>query len=360
MSWRAGALLREAWLNVVTSRWRTAGLVLAVAVILGSLAMLELQDADQLRSFQANFVRSGGYVALGIPSGGDEASAARCEALNGQPGVVAAGGVFAASLATFATAPGVLFQRAPITEGILRVWDPVAAPLRVQDRTLVVGLALAQEMGLRVGSYAVPAGEQPALVTAVVDTGRRNPQVLRWALDLSPPAGAIEQCWVEFEPGAFEAGLAALPAWFTTGDEEAVARPYVRRDEFTRDPAAEFATRPQRDGWPVAGLVIAGFVALTAWFRRSELGLYLAVGTRRSEMLMLLALETLLTLAAAFVLAFAYAFAIDVALHHSPGWSEVVVVVRTTGSAALLTLIVAPLAAVPLVRGSIADMLKDR
>ncbi len=59
MSWRAGALVREAWLNVVTSPWRTGGLVLAVAAIFGGLASLELRDANELTEFQENFARSG-------------------------------------------------------------------------------------------------------------------------------------------------------------------------------------------------------------------------------------------------------------------------------------------------------------
>ena len=359
MSWRTGALVREAWLNVASSRWRTAGIVLGLAAMMGALAWLELRDADELRSFQADFARSGGYVALGIPAA-DPGSAARCEAVNGQAGVVAGGAVFPAQLATLETAPGVLFQRAPVTRGILRVWDPDRHVPVAGGRQMVVGLALAEEMGLRTGSYAVPEGEEPALVTAVVDVARRNPQVARWLLEPAPPAGAAEQCWVEFEPGAYEAGVASLAARFTTGDEEAVARPYIRRDDFTRAPAAEWAARPQRNGWPLAGGLMAGLFALTAWFRRSELGLYLAIGTPRVSLLFMLAAEVLLLVAVAFALSVAYAFAIDEALHHSAGRSEVWIVARTAGSAALLALVVAPVLGVLVVRGSIAELLKER
>ncbi len=299
-------------------------------------------------------------MALGLPATGAGDSAARCEALNGQPGVVAAGGVFSPELATFETAPGVLFQRAAITEGALQVWAPGLHQEGVAGRAMVVGLALAEEMGLRVGSFAIPEGEAPALVTAVADVERRNPQVARWALELSPPAGGIEQCWVEFEPGAYEGGLAALPATFTSGDETAAARPYIRSDEFTRDPAAEWAARPQRNGWPLAAALVAGLFALTAWFRRSELGLYLAVGTPRSSLMAMLAVEALLVVGLGLALAVAYALAIDEALRHSPGLEDVRIVLRTVGSAALLALAVAPVAAVLVVRGSIAELLKDR
>jgi hypothetical protein len=360
MSWRTGTLVREAWLNVVTSPWRTGGLVLAVAAIFGGLAGLELRDANELTGFETSFVASGGYVALGLPSAGTNDSAARCEALNGQPGVAAAGGVYSPELTTFETAPGVLFQRAAVTEGALRVWDPGLQREPAEERQFVAGLALAEETGLRVGSYAIPEAEEPALVTAVADVERRNPQVARWALEVSPPDGAIEQCWVEFEPGAYEGGLAALPAIFTSGDETAAARPYIRSDEFTRDPAAEWAARPQRNGWPLAAALVAGLFALTAWFRRSELGLYLAVGTPRGALMGMLAVEALLVVGFATVLAVAYAFAFDEALRHSPGWDESRIVVRTVGSAALLAIAIAPVLGVLVVRGSIAELLKDR
>lgn len=360
MSWRTTALMREAWLNVTSSRWRTAGAVLALGAILGSLAALELRDANELRNFQANFVRSGGYVALGLPAAGGSAGAARCEAMNGQPGVVAAGSVTRPTPTTFETAPGILYQRAAVTWGVLRVWDPANRAAANDFRQMMIGRVMAGETGLRPGSFVTPRGEGPILVTAIVDTTRRNPTAARWALDPVPPTGSADECWVEFVPGAFEAGLASLPAQLTTGDKEAVARPYIRRDEFTRDPAAEFAARPQRNGWPVAGSLMAGLFALMAWFRRSELGLYLAIGTPRPLLMAMLAVEALLVVALATVVAVAYAVAIDEALHHTPRWSGTWIVVRTVGSAALLTLTAAPLMAVLVVRGSIANLLKDR
>ncbi len=360
MSWRPWELVHEAWLNVVTSPWRAGGLVLAMSAIFGGLAGLELHEASELTGFQDNFLRSGGYVALGIPADGEPLGAARCEALNGQPGVVAAGAVFAPEPDTLETAPSVRFQRAAVTRGVLRVWDPRLRMEPSGERELVLGVALARELALRVGSWAILEGQQPARVAGVAEVERRNPQVARWALEIVPPAGAIEECWVEFEPGAYEGGLAALPAIFTTGDKEAIARPYIRRDQFTRDPAAEWASRPQKDGWPLAAGVVAGLFALTAWFRRSELGLYLAVGTPRRSLMAMLAVEVLLVVVFAVALAIAYALAIAEVLRCSPGWDEVRVVSRTAGSAALLALALSPTLAVLVVRGSIAELLKDR
>jgi hypothetical protein len=74
----------------------------------------------------------------------------------------------------------------------------------------------------------------------------------------------------------------------------------------------------------------------------------------------MLAVEALLVVGFALALAGAYAFAIDEALRHSPGWDETRIVLRTVGSAALLALALAPLLGVLVVRGSIAELLKDR
>lgn len=74
----------------------------------------------------------------------------------------------------------------------------------------------------------------------------------------------------------------------------------------------------------------------------------------------ILAVEVLLVVVFAVALAIAYALAIAEVLRCSPGWDEVRIVSRTAGSAALLALALAPTLAVLVVRGSIAELLKDR
>ncbi|MGK2965149.1 MAG: hypothetical protein ACSLFM_06040, partial [Tepidiformaceae bacterium] len=209
-------------------------------------------------------------------------------------------------------------------------------------------------------SHLQVVGEAPLAVAAVVDTADRNPQVARWALDVEPPSGIAAQCWVEMTRETYPSGLAALPAWFTSGDEPPNVIPYRRTDEFARDPAAEFAGRPQRLGWMVAGAMVVAMAWLMTWFRRSELGLYLALGTPRSAVVALLAAESWLLVMPAAVAAWVYAVALSYALGWDPGWGEAFLAARTMGSAALVALFVMPLAPLVLVRGSIAELLKDR
>lgn len=360
MSWQPGSLAIEACLNVLSSRWRTIGLVLALGAVLGVLVTLELRDARDLRQFQLGFERSGGYVAIGVPDEAAPNTAARCEAMNGQSGIIAAGSISSPSPITFKSSPGTTYQRAAVTWGALRVWDPAATLNPGLGPQAFVGPSLAAESGLREGLYAALPGEEPVPVTGVLNVDRRNATLSRWLLVPVPPVGSATECWVEFERGAYTVGTSALAAQLTTADEEAVTRPYLRGDAFRRDPAAEFANRPQRNGWLAGGGLMVGMIALTSWFRRAELGLYLAIGTPRTTLMVLLAWESLFVIAASILIAVAYGFAVDAALRHSAGWSEFTIVARTVGSAALLALALAPVAAISVVRGSIADLLKER
>lgn len=361
MAWRWRPLLAEALANVASAGIRTASIIVITASVFGAVAFLELRTAADLLGFVKALERSGGYVAIVIPAEGSTVEAATCEALNQRSFVVSAGSLRSTELVSFTSAPGVLFQRARVSGGILGVWAPdTYVPPGDGGPSLVVGAALAEELGLRAGSYLRPEGDAPARVLAVIDTEQRNPQSSRWAIDVAPPVGAVEACWVELDRDAYDAGIAALPAMFAGGEEPPIIRPYRRQDEFTRDPAAEFQARPQRLGWLAASGLVIATLWLTTWFRRSELGLYLALGTDRSTVAMMLAAEAAVVVAGAYLLGVSYAFAIDVALRHEPDYSTSLLAVRTSLSAALLALVLAPLGAFLFVRGTIADLLKDR
>jgi hypothetical protein len=192
-------------------------------------------------------------------------------------GVTAAGAIRPTGTVSFVSAPGVLFQSAEVTEGTLRVWAP-AQQVATADGgpAYVLGSALATELGVREGSLTAVAGQPVARVRTVLNTERRFRQVQRWLLDVTPPAGPFDECWVEFTRESYGPGLATLAAWFATGSTDPVVRPYSRRNEFTRDPLREFRERPQRYGWLAAGGLVAAVLLLSAWFRRAEIGLYLA------------------------------------------------------------------------------------
>lgn len=360
MSWRASSLAREAWRNVTANAVRSLVVVVIGAAAVGTLAFLDLHQAADLAAFVRDYTAAGGYVAV-VSGQGERLSAGRCEQLNGLAHVVAAGGVRPLGTLSVASAPGVLFQSAAVTEGALRVWARASVAAATPGLpSYILGTAAANELGLRAGSYLAVAGQPVSRVSAVLDMQRRNPQAQRWLLEVTPASGTVDECWVELDRNGYQPGLASLAAWFATGSKEPVVRPYIRSGEFTRAPAQEFAERPQRFGWLVVGGLIGAVVLLSAWFRRAELGLYLAVGTSRLDLLGMLALESLLLVAAGAILGPGYAFAAERFVGGSIPWDHARIALRSGGMGALLGLGLAPWLASAVARGNLAAMLKDR
>ncbi|MBA4181742.1 MAG: hypothetical protein C0506_14225 [Anaerolinea sp.] len=200
----------------------------------------------------------------------------------------------------------------------------------------------------------------PTYFSAVYDFSRRNPQAARWALSPVSAAGGFDECWVEFSPGAYSGGREMLAARFAEGSADPVVRPYRRSDEFTRDPAAEWAGRPQRRGWLAVPAVLFGLGLISAWFRRSESALYLAVGTRRVQLALMATAEQWPLVGIGWAVGFAAAFASEASITGQPTSDAVLATLATSGSAALLALALLPWANALVARGSIASMLKDR
>ncbi len=189
MTWRIASLIEEGLANLLANIFRSLLLLVICAGGFGGLAFLELRQGMELTDFTRDFREGGAYVAIAsVPGGG--LSGARCESLNGGSGVVAAGAWRGTGQSTFPMAPGVLFQAADVTSGILRVWDTRQA--LGMGPGLVTGPAMAEELGLRAGLVAAFSPEGPIRVSAVGDFSRRNPQAARWALSPVSPAGDFD------------------------------------------------------------------------------------------------------------------------------------------------------------------------
>ncbi|MBI2766364.1 MAG: hypothetical protein HYX53_10705 [Chloroflexi bacterium] len=360
MNWQLSGLFREAWSNVYANAPRSLALVAVFAAAIGSVAFLELQQTNGARSFELQYRAAGGYVAI-VSGQGPIISMATCAALNGRAGVVAAGGIRVTGTKASATSPGTLFQSASVTSATLRVWDPgVSVDIVGSANSFVAGVGLAKELGLRRGGYLAPAGEPPAVVAAIVELSARNGTAQRWLFSVAPPVGKADECWIEFTKDSFEPGLASVAAAFADGSQDPIARPYLRRDQFTRNPKTEFAERPQRFGWLAVGCIALAIGALVAWFRKAEIALYLAVGTSRVELAMLFYLEAMLTMAAAWLVGMLWTFALERVFHHPLPRDGVLLALRSASSGTLLAILAAPLASYLLARSNVAAMLKDR
>jgi hypothetical protein len=358
VSWRIRSLAADAASNLVANGARSFIALTAMAVIFGGLAFLELHQAAGLLSFQSDYRAAGGYLAIVAEQGG--ISASRCEHLNGRQGIVAAGGDRGEGQATFSMAPGVLYQQYGVTRDLLRVWDPSYRPAAATSDTFMSGRALADELALRPGLVIARAGDPPAQLAAVLDVNQRAPQAGRSLFEIIPPVGMVDECWVEFAPEAYSGGADMLAAAFATSDNDPTVRPFTAKDQFTRNPSHELSTRPQRHGWIAGAALIVGVLVLAAWFRRADLGLYLALGTPRSMLTIMLAIETWLLVVVAWGAGILWALALQRATGHAVTWGAIHLAVVTSASAALLVVAVGPLASSLVARGNVAALLKDR
>ncbi len=357
MTWRAASLVYEGLANLRANAFRSLLLVGISAATFGGLALLELRQGLELVRFARDYRDGGAFVVIASASGGG-VSGARCDSLNNEPGVVAAGAWRSTGQSTFAGAPGVLFQAADVTSGLFRIWD-TRQSLGVGPG-VVAGPAAASEVGLRPGLIATFVAEEAVRVSGIVNSARRVPQIARWVLSPVPPERNFDECWVEFEPGAYEGGPAALGARLAEGSLEPTVRPLRRSDEFTRDPAAEWASRPQKLGWLGVSILLFGFALVGAWFRRSEAGLYLAMGTRRAQLAVMAAAESWPAVIAGWSLGFTCAVGAARLGTGAPTVDWALRSAVTSGSAALIAVALVPWAPPLVARGSIASLLKDR
>jgi hypothetical protein len=351
-------LVADVVLNVRANAIRSTAVLAMTAAALGVLFYLEVHRADELIEYQRDYVRRGGYLALISSDAGIPAD--RCEALGREEWVVAAGAAAPAGHASLASVPGVSFAHYRVTQGLLSVWFPgVVSRAEPGVESVYAGETLAREMGLVPGGRAAIEGGPNAAVASVVPLRDRVAPADRSIIEVVPAIGTMSQCWVEFAPRAFRIGLETAPALLATGDQPVTVSQHTISGQFTRSPQEELTTRPERRAWVAAGLIVILLTAITTWFRRSEIALYAALGTDRVRLVVANGLEAWALTLGGVVSGVLWALALERLGGHTVTLDSFVLAMRSTGSAALLIMAVAPLAPL-LVRGDIAAALKDR
>jgi len=358
VNWRVTDLIAEAWSNLRAAPGRSFLLIGLTAALMGGLSFVEANTTSELIDFNRLYVASGGNAVVVYSDSG--LSASTCSTAGSLPGVLGAGAISQLAPVETDMAPGTLFNTAAGTVGL---WDVIATDQTTRTGSdgsgWVIGDAAATELGLTPGMMLGIAGD-PKTVDNVMDTELRDPQASRWIMAPMAPTGAAVQCWIEFDAGISTGRTETATAIFA-GVDDAVATPLVRLDEFSRDPLAELASRPTRFGWVLAGMVIALTVWVMAWFRRSDIGLYRALGTRTSGLTIIGSIEALIPLIVGATLGTLWGVAAASAVTGSAtGADQWSIVARSVGSGVLLALIAAPLPWALGARQPIADQLKDR
>ena len=326
-TWRLGTLVAEAVRNLAASWPRTVVTAFAVAGLVGALAWSELSTTSSILGFHRGFIAAGGNVVVASHEQGLPAS--RCAALAARPDVMAAGALNPVGTAETNLAPGTLFQTAEFTPGIMAVWNPPDQMETALADGIVVGSAVATELGLTDGMN-LGYGNPPAPVV-VVDTEDRNPQTARWIMIAIAPQGSAGQCWVELQPGAASTGQALMEHVFADAGPELAVRPLIRLDQFARDPQSELTDRPQVGAWIPAGATLTLLIWLGLWFRRSDLSLYRILGTTRIGLWHQTQTETILVLLIAGAIGYLWAVTSYGAITGiDPTTDQYLIAVRTT------------------------------
>ena len=358
MRWRAWSILRESFLNLGARNlvpWTLLFIAFAGVVV------TEGFYSSDLLSFRSTLIEGGAYVAT-VESADPVLPNSRCSQLGALNGVVGAGSDVAQTSADQPVtispwaAPGNAFLVTYATPGAVLVWDPDAS--WSGSRGVVIGEVAADELGVRSGMYlgAYGLGQTPILD---VVSSQRNSEVSRRVIVLSSHISTSSRCWVEFSPATFTAGKGLLASWFSV-DSSTFVRPLQHQSPFERDPVREFSGRPQRDVWLMIGLAGSLILWFVSWSRRNELALYTALNLSALGRLLMVQVEVLVEVAFAWFVALLWGIAVHEAFVGSLTSDQVVLLVRSSGSAALVVLILGPLGVFVVTRRNVASMLKDR
>ncbi|MFQ5523433.1 MAG: hypothetical protein ACE5F5_07630 [Acidimicrobiia bacterium] len=346
-------LIREAIRNIAATKARSVMLAGVLALAVGFPVWLDLVETTRALTVEAELAAAGRYIAIaGAESG---VSRADCYALRNNPGVVGTASVRLVGPTEIATRPGDRYQMATAIPGSERVWG---VSIRRGEGSLWLGEAVVEDLG-GVPPELLAIGNPPTVYTvAGVLEARRNQVVERWLTVVVPPTGEANECWVEWRPEVYEAGLGAMPTLL--GRDDLVARERLRRDEFRVDPVRLLEERTAPTVWQVVATlaVFVGWIVHRA--RRSEYALYRAVGFSLADLYFMSQTEVM----ALLVLIGPWSAALAVSLHTLaaglPTADQISLALQAGGLSAAAVILSIPLGLLAMGRGGIADALKER
>jgi hypothetical protein len=351
--WNGQALVSEASKNLAAQPGRT---VILLAIALGgllSVSLAELYTATGVENRNRSLIAQG-YTTVKVVADPGGIPARDCARLQGQQGVLAAGGVGTVSTVFAGSSPGLGFWEARSAGNVVGALTGIVH--HGGPPGLFLSTELASQLGVRAGSY-LNIGGRPERVAGVFPFGQRDGLLGRIVLIPSAPAGRLQACYVQFAAGDYNAGATALSGVFG-GLTNVTIEGLLPRGPGATSPATSWNRRSTRFGWLAAGLVLAAVGLLTARSRYHELSVYVLTGSWRSEVAAMYLCEAALILGLAAISSIAWTSFLTVLVH--AGWepfhAALVGLSRTMLVAAAMT----PLGLVPLFRRDLARLLRER
>jgi hypothetical protein len=351
--WNGEALIREAFENLAAQPGRT---VILLAIALGgllSVSLSELYAARGVENTNRSLIARGYTTVKVVADGGIPAK--DCARLQGQRGVLAAGGVGTVRTVFAGSSPGLGFWEARSTGNVIgaltgTTTTPTARP------GLFLSTDLAEQLGAGAGSN-LNIGGKPQRVVGIFPLGQRDELLGRIALIPSAPTGTLQACYVQFAAGDYAAGANALTGAFG-GRANVTIEGLIARGPSTTSPATSWNERSSRFGWLAAGIVLGAVGLLTARSRYHELSVYVLTGSWRSEVAVMYLCEIELVLGFAVLSSIAWTSFLTVLLH--AGWEPFHAALVGLSRTMLLVAAMAPLGIVPLFRRDLARLLRER
>ena len=291
---RAVTVAVEALGNLKANPFTTLVVVLAALLAGVGVPTATLLDVQAIRQDEQAEISAGSNVIRITGENRVSLSAARCEELNTQDGVLAAGGLASRSTVSPVARPNDRVTVLSGTATLAKVLWPGGEAVP-PAATVVVGSASARVLGLGPQSFfSFTVRPDPTALSVPVDRVAQ-PSTRDEKLDASvfvarPPTGDVIECLVEAKPGVRTQVESIAAGWFAESGSTVVS-PFYLTVTAGANPEERLSARLTQH-LPVLAAVVVGAAMLTAWFsRRAEYSLYRMLGMRTSGFLLMLATE---------------------------------------------------------------------
>jgi hypothetical protein len=252
-----------------------------------------LEGASAARFYRQYFqaVDSGSEVLTVKNQDGELISARLCQLIGQADGVKASGGIRFRQVVHSTLAPGVAIQTASASPGYFQIIAPSSEAIRGGKTAVLVGAAIARDVGLVAGQTLATVEEETWPVDEIVNLSNRAAQQNRWIIWTAADQ-QVDQCWIEAEVGAKEDVAALAQSYFGATDEHTKIAALTPHD--ASGMLKGWTERFDRWAWAAGALVTMIMLTIVWISRRNEFALRRVIGFSQKEVSLQLVFEWLM------------------------------------------------------------------
>ena len=314
MRWRLADVVDIGIRAAISDRARTMLVGTLTGVLCAGAVSGTLRTASDVSAAEQRMVLAGRDLLVFGAEG--EFDALTCERMLDIPGVRAAGSLTPLDLDVWTTDTATRVTRAWMSPGYRRLHAIYGADgqgaadsgdgvdgvgggdgvggTHVPTGDVYIGSAFANDFRLRPGATLNLQTAGRTVVAGVVADTTRAETIAGWVIDVRPPTGGAKECWVDAEPAAVDTLSSVGRALLPLGQKVEVTR-LNPVGEFGRDLANEIRRRPATIAGPFVLIGLAVVAGIMALMRRGEVALYVTLGLRRSQIVVAVWVETLIS-----------------------------------------------------------------